>query len=118
MSDFGCAVAAYRVDGVPVGPADENRVRVAARGLQFTELDRIGPFDEFDLRFGAAQRSDRTEKVLITLADYFIDDDEGNDGLDTDVIIARGAVVPARFAAELERALGDDYQCEWISDHW
>ena len=110
MSDFGSHVAVYRTDGRPPSAEDDRRVRAAARSLQFTRPDRIGPYDEFDLRFGGAHGGDGVQGVSVFLSGYFIGDNEGNDGLDPEVILAREAPVAEQFAEDLERTLGGEFR--------
>ncbi len=109
-TDFGSHVSVFRADGQPTNPEDERRIRSAARSLQFTRPDRIGPFDHFDLRFGGAHRLEGGWGVAVFLSGYFIGDDEGNDGLAPDVIIAREHSVTEQFADELEALLGEGYE--------
>lgn len=118
MSDFGSSVAVYRSDGDAPSAGDEERVRIAARSLQFAYEDRIGPYDGFDLRFGYARDADGSRGISIGLSGYFIGDEEGNDGLDPDVIIAREEPVAWQFAEDLGKALGGDYRCVSYSGYW
>ena len=46
------------------------------------------------------------------------DDDEGNDGLDPEVIIAREEPAAEQFAEYLSRTLGEVYICDAHSGHW
>ena len=48
--------------------------------------------------------------MAVFLSGYFIGDDEGNDGLDPDVIIAREEPVAEQFAKELAAVLGEGYE--------
>ena len=50
-SDFGSSVSTHRSDGQSTSADDERCVRTTARSPQFTRSDRIGPDDEFDLRY-------------------------------------------------------------------
>ena len=118
MSDFGSSVAVYRTDGRQPSDEDERRVRAAAKSLQFARTDRIGPYDGFDLRFGFAQDGNGIEGLSVGLSGYFVGDDEGNDGLDPEVIIAREAPVAEQFAEDLGRALGVEYRAVAYSGHW
>jgi hypothetical protein len=118
LSDFGSHVAVRRSDGRPTSEDDEERIRAAARSLQFARRDRIGPYDEFDLRFGSVRYIDGAEGISVGLTAHFLGDDEGNDGLDPEVIIAREEPVAEQFAEDLAKALGDDYCCEAYSGHW
>jgi hypothetical protein len=117
MSDFGAHVTIFRSDGRPPSADDEERVRVASRSLQFTQPDRIGPYDGWDLSFGLAS-ADGIEGLMVGLTGYFIDDDERNDGLDPDVLIAREEPLAEQFAEDLARVLGTDYQCSSYSGYW
>lgn len=118
MSDFGSHVTVYRIDGQEPSKDDVHRVRTAARSLQFTAVDRIGPYDEFDLRFGGACSERGIEGVAVFLSGYFVGDDEGNDGLDPEVIIAREAPVAAQFAEDLQRLLGNEFEViSYSGDH-
>ncbi len=117
MSDFGSSVAVYRTDGRPSSADDERRVRAAAKSLQFTRTDRIGPYDEFELRFGTAFGGG-VEGLSVGLSGYFVGDDEGNDGLDPEVIIARETPVAEQFADDLGRAMGGEYWAVPYSGHW
>jgi hypothetical protein len=110
MSDFGSHVAVYRTDGRPPSAEDERCVRAAARSLQFTRPDRIGPYDEFDLRFGGSHGNDGAEGIAVFLSGYFVGDEVGNDGLDPEVIIAREAPVTEEFAEDLARMLGEEFR--------
>jgi hypothetical protein len=118
LSDFGAHVAVYRTDGIPPSASDEERIRAAARSLQSSCKDQIGPYDEFDMRFGYSRDADGSEGLSVGLSGYFIGDDEGNDGLDPEVIIAREEPVAERFADELAEALGADYRCTSYSGYW
>ena len=117
MSDFGASVGVYRTDGRSAGADDERRVREAARSLQLTRRDRIGPYDHFDLRFGGAHRPDGVEGVGVFLSGHFIGDDEGNDGLDPETITAREEPVAGQFADDLARLLGDEYEVRVYSGY-
>jgi hypothetical protein len=117
-SDFGASVSVYRADGRSPGPEDERRVRAAARALQFTRPDRIGPYDHFDLRFGGAWRRDGTWGLSVGLAEYFIGDDEGNERLDPDAINERDLALAERFSEELAAALGAGYEVIPYSGYW
>lgn len=118
MSDFGSHVAVYRTDRKNATKDDERRVRTAARSLQFTSVDRIGPFDEFDLRFCGSHRADGTQGVAVILSSYYVGEDERNDGLEPEVIMAREAPVAEQFADELERLLGSEFEvAPYSGDH-
>jgi len=110
MSDFGSHITVYRNDGRPASAEDERRVRAAARALQFTQPDRIGPYDEFDLRFAGSYTNDGAHGVAVFLSGYFVGDHEGNDGLDPEVIIARETPVAEEFAEDLGRTLGEEFR--------
>jgi hypothetical protein len=118
LSDFGSSVAVYRSDGQALSAERKERIRTAARSLQFSREDHIGPYDEFDLRFSNVRGADGSEGVSVDLSSYFIDDEAGNDGLDPDVIIAREEPIAEQFAEDLARALGSDYRCIAYSGHW
>lgn len=118
MSDFGSSVCVYRIDGVPPSETDERQVKAAAKGLQFADRDRIGPYDEFELRFGAARDVEGVEGLSVLLSGYFDGDDEGNGGLDPEVIIARETPIAEQFAEDLERALGRTYRTFAYSGFW
>lgn len=115
MSDFGASVSVYRTDNHPPSTEDESRVRTGAKSLQFTRTDRIGPYDEFELRFGFTQDRNGIEGLSVGLSGYFIGDD---DGLDPEVIIVRELSVVEQFAEDLERALGGDYRVIAYSGYW
>jgi hypothetical protein len=117
-SDFGASVSVYRADRSPPGPEDERRVRAAARSLQFSRPDRIGPYDHFDFRFGGARRHDGVWGLSVGLSGYFIGDEEGNDGLDAEVIIAREQPLVEQFAEELAVALGEAYEVVPYCGYW
>jgi hypothetical protein len=118
MSDFGAHVTVYRVDGRAPTEDDERRVESVARALQFVYGDRIGPYDGFDLRFGTARDEEGTEGVLAGLSDHFIDDDDGNDGLAPEVIIAREWPVAEQFAEDLARMLEPEFRTRPYSGYW
>lgn len=109
MSDYGSSVEVYRTDRRPPSVEEERKVTAAARSLQFTYPDRIGPYDEFDLRFGTAFRGG-VEGLSVILSGYLVGDDEGNDGLDPEVIIAREKPLVEQFARDLKRVLGREYR--------
>lgn len=118
MSDFGSYVAIYRTDGCPPSDADERRVRASAKSLQFARTDRIGPYDEFDLRFGFSSDGEGGQGLSVFLSGYFIGDDDGSDGLDPEVIIARESMIVEQFAADLTSALDGEYRVEPYSGYW
>jgi hypothetical protein len=118
LSDFGSYVAVHRFDGQSLTSGDEKRIQAAARSLQFSRKDHIGPYDEFDFRFGYAQNESGSTGLSIGLTDYFIGDEEGNNGLDPDVIIAREEPVAGRFAEDLSEILDGDYRCTSYSGYW
>ena len=117
-SDFGSYVGVYRSDGQPLSHLDKERVRAAARSLQFTQKDCIGPYDGFDLRFGSCGAADGPEGLAVFLSARFIDDEEGNDGLSADASIADESPVAEEFAEDLSRSLGTDFRCEPYSGYW
>jgi hypothetical protein len=118
MSDFGSSVAVYRADGHPPSAEDERRVRAAAQAMQFARADRIGPYDGLELRFGAAQDGDGVEGLLVRLSGFVAGDEDGNDDLDPEVIIARESPIAEQFAWDLERALGSEYRAVAYSGYW
>ena len=117
MSDIGSHVAVRRSDGRPPAPADEDRIRSAARSLRFASKDRIGHYEGFDLRFGSVRYIDGSEAVPVGLSAYFNGDDVGNDGPDPEVIIAREGFVAEQFAEDLAKSLGSDHGAEASSGH-
>jgi hypothetical protein len=118
MSDFGSSVSVYRADQRPTGPEDERRLRAAARALQFTRADRIGPYDHFDFRFGGARRLDGVWGISVGLTEYSTGDEEDNDGLDPDAIIDRDLPIAEEFAADLAKALNEEYEVVPYSGCW
>ena len=110
MADYGSHVSVYRTDRRNPSEEDKHRVHVAARSLQFTARDRIGPYDEFDLQFGGSSGIGGLQGIAVFLSRYWIGDDEGNEGLDPEVIVAREAPVVEQFAQDLERLLGSDFE--------
>lgn len=117
-SDFGSYVAVYRSDSQHLSTGDKERVRTAARSLQFAERDRIGPYDGFDLRFGSCGAADGPEGIAVFLSARFIGDEDGNDGLAPDAAIADESPVAEGFSDDLARALGGDFRCEPYSGYW
>lgn len=118
VSDFGSHVSVYRTDREKPSEEDKRRVQAAAKSLQFTARDRIGPYDEFDLHFGGAHDVGGVEGIAVFLSRYWIGDDEANDGLDPEVIMAREAPVVEQFAQDLERLLGGDFEtAPYSGDH-
>jgi hypothetical protein len=117
MSDFGSGVCVYRNDSRPPSDVDERIVHAAAKALQFARSDSIGPYDEFELRFGTARDCDGANGLLVALSGYLVGDDVGNDGLEPEVIIAREAPLAEQFAEDLEQALGGEYRVTSYSDY-
>jgi hypothetical protein len=118
MSDFGARVSVFRVDGQPLSEDEERKVRSAGRSLQFSRPDRIGPYDEFDLRFGTACAVNGTKGLSVGLSSYFVGDREGNGGLEPEVIIAREEPIAAQFAEELACVVGDEFRTDSYSGYW
>ena len=118
VSDFGSHVSIYRTDRREPSEEDKRRVQAVARSLQFTARDRIGPYDEFDLQFGGAHDGGGVEGIAVFLSRYWMGHDEGNDGLDPKVIMAREAPVVQQFAEDLERLIDGDFEAvPYSGDH-
>jgi hypothetical protein len=119
MSDFGSTVLVWRVDGQSVCPEEEARLRAAIRAVKGEpQHDRFVRFDEFECRIGGYGRLGGVEGFSVGLTGYFVGDEDGNDGLDPEVILAREHPLAQEFADELARALGEDYEVRAISDFW
>ena len=110
MSDFGSHVSVYRTDRREPSEEDKQRVHAAARSLQFTAPDRIGPYDEFDIQLSDARGLRGVEGIAVLLSRYWISDDEGNNGLDPEVILAREAPMVEQFAQDMESMLSGDFE--------
>ncbi len=118
MSDFGSHVVIYRVDGREPSDDEVRRIRAAAQSLQFAAVDRVGPYDEFDLSFGGTCSAEGVEGFAVFLSSYFVEDEEANNEFDPEVIIAREAPVAAQFAEDLQRLLGNEFEVfSYSGDH-
>lgn len=118
MSDFGTMALIHRADGVDVSGADESNLKKAIAELQNVERDRIGPYEHFAFRIGSSSRPDGGEGYCLTLTEYWLGDDEGNEGLDSEVLLARDESDARQCCDDLVRLLGADYTVDLVCDHW
>lgn len=105
--DFGATVVVSRADGQPPHPADEARIRAAARA---------SPFAGLELGVGYRVADDDTEGVALYLTSYFLEEDDN--AAEEAAITARDEAVALRFAEQLGRALGGGYCVEAYSGRW
>jgi hypothetical protein len=118
MSDFGTMVTVHRSDGGSVTPEDVTRIKQLGKALIYSEEDRISDYADFNMRFGGSHALDGSEGVMIGLTEYWLGDDEGNEGMEAEALIERDRPLAERFAEELQENLGQDYKVESYCDHW
>ncbi len=104
--------------GYTLASADEVRVKQVARQLVSYKPDRISEYADFNLRFGGSSALDGSHGIMIGLTEYWLGDDEGNDGLDSEVLIARDTPLAERFAEELQETLGEEFEVEPYCGDW
>lgn len=108
----------HRTDNSDVSDSDESALNSAIKQLQVVERDLIGPYVEFSFRIGGSHRQNGGQGFCVNFTEYWLGDDEGTDGLDPEVILARDAPLVQQCCNELARILGDAYSVELICDHW
>jgi len=109
----------HRVDGTDVSDADESNLKNAIAKLQTVERDRIGPYEHFSLRIGgSASHGDVGEGFCLTFTEYWLGDDEGNEGLDSEVLLGRDEPDARQCCDDLGRLLGPEYAVDLVCDHW
>lgn len=113
--DYFSCVTIFRCNGQPIGVEEERRLFEAAKSLQFRERDRIGLFDEFDLKLGGARNENGVVGIMVSMSGYFTDDDAGNEGLEVEVLIERERPLVEQFAVELATIIGPSYEVEAYS---
>lgn len=111
-------VTVHRTDGASTTAADDVLIERVAKDLVYGQLDRIGEFAHFNLRFGGSSKLDGSEGVSVGLTEYWLGDDEGNEDLDSEVLIERDRPPAERFAEELQERLGAEFKVEAYCDHW
>jgi len=111
-------VIVRRANGVSTTAVDEALVKHTAKELVFGEQDRLSDYADFNLRFGGSRSLEGTEGVMVGLTEYCLGDDDGNDGLEDEVLIARDRPVAEQFAEELQDRLGPDFEVEAYCGHW
>src|ERR1700741_3146084 len=118
MSDFGTLVTIHRANGTPATAADEALIKRLAKDLVFDEQDHLSEYADFNLRFGSARAEDGSEGVMVGLTEYWLGDDDGTEGLDTQGLIAGDGPAAEQFAEELQERLGPEFKVEAYCGHW
>jgi hypothetical protein len=118
MSDLGTAVIISREDGRSTDGEDRAVVRAAVERIRNPRPDRIGPYDHFVFQFGGGSDPEGSEGILVILTQYWLGDEEGNDGLEGEQLLDRDRPEAEQFAEELREALGEEYVVELLCDFW
>ena len=108
----------HRTDNSDVNDSDESALNAAIRQLQVVERDRIAPYVEFSFRIGGSHGQNGGQGFCVNFTEYWLGDDEGTDGLDSEVILARDEPLAQQCCDELARILGGAYSVDLICDHW
>ena len=112
MSDLGTAVVIHRAAGHGVEAGDRAAVKEAIERVRNPRPDRIGPYDHFLFQFGG------NREILVILTQYWLGDEEGNDGLDGEQLLDRDRPEAERFAEALREELGEEYVVELLCNFW
>ena len=93
-------------------------VKRISKEIVFREQDRISDYADFNLTFGGSSDAGGSEGILIILTEYWVGDDEGNQGLEDEVLIERDRPAAEKFAEELNQELGNDFRVKVYCGHW
>lgn len=118
MSDFGTMVTIHRVDGTDMTIEDNALIKRTVKELVFGKEDQLSDYADFNLRFGGSSALDGSEGIMIGLTEYWLGDDEGNEGLQDEVLIERDRPTAERFAEELQEKVGTSFKVETYCGHW
>ena len=118
MSDFGTHLTVHRTNGSSTTDAEEATVKALVKEMTSPHKDRINVYSDFNLRFGGSSNLDGSNGICVGLTEYRLGDDERNEGLDDEVLIARDCPTAERFGEELQQKLGSDYIVEVYCGHW
>jgi hypothetical protein len=118
MSDFGTLVTVHRVDGISTSTADESLIKRASKELVYGENDRLSDYADFNLRFGSSNRTNGGNGIMVGLTEYMVGDDEGNDGLEDEVLIERDRPLAEQFGEALQELIGSEFTVEIYCGHW
>jgi hypothetical protein len=55
---------------------------------------------------------------MVGLTEYWLGDDEGNEGLDDEVLLERDRPIAERFGEELQEKLGPEFEVEVYCGQW
>jgi hypothetical protein len=108
----------HRADGSSTTAADEALVKRVAKDLASGEPDRLSDYADFNLRFGGSEALDGSQGVLVGLTEYWLGDDERNEGLDSEVLIERDRPTAERFGEAMQAKLGAQFKVEVYCGHW
>ena len=117
MSDFGAMVSVHRADGTSTTPADEALIKQIAGEIAAPRDDCISEFADFDLRFGGSL-GEVSEGVMVGLTEYWVGNEDGNEGLEDQALIERDRPIAERFAEQLQAKLGDVFQFQAYCGDW
>jgi hypothetical protein len=118
MSDFGTMVTIHRTNGENTTPADEDLIKTIANDLAAPSRDRINDFADFSLQLGGSSRYGGSQGVSVSLTDYWVGDDDGNDRLDSEVLIERDRPLAESFGEQLQERLGSEFEVEVYCGDW
>jgi len=108
----------HRTDNSDVSDSDEVALNTAIKQLHVVERDRIGPYVGFSFRIGGSYGQNGGQGFCVNFTEYWLGDEEGTGGLDSEVILARDEPLAQQCCDELARILGDTYSVDLICDHW
>ena len=107
MSDFGTMALIHRQDGADVSDSDRAALEDAIAKVQTVERDRMGRYGHFSFRIGvSAGQRDGGKGFCLTFTEYWIGDDEVNEGLDSEALLARDEPDARQCCDDLEGHLG------------
>jgi hypothetical protein len=118
ISDFGTMVTVHRTNSESATESDLSLVEKTAKELVAPFDDRINDFAAFNLSFGGSSTGGGSEGILVILTEYWLGDDEGNEGLEDEVLIERDRPLAERFGELLQKKLGAEFEVEVYCGHW
>jgi hypothetical protein len=118
MSDSGTMVTIHRIDGTSTTASDLNSIKRISKDMVIGEDGRLSDYADFNLRFGGSRSRSGSEGIMIGLTEYFLGDDEGNEGLEDEVLIARDTPLAERFGEELQEKLGSEFEVKVYCGQW